>query len=100
MIVTDVLKRFLHSGLTPATYYLRTYDGLEVDLLLELGQRFHLIEIKSAMTIWPKHGSSLYRISRELTPAALTSLIISASSSNFQLKDGVFNYNWKNILGF
>jgi len=91
MIITDVLKRFLHSGLTPATYYLRTYDGLEVDLLLELGQKFHLMEIKSAMTIWPKHASSLYRISRELTPGVLTSSIISASPSNFQLKDGVFN---------
>jgi predicted AAA+ superfamily ATPase len=100
MIVTDVLKRFLHSGLTPAIYYLRTYDGLEVDLLLEIGQRLHLFEVKSAMTIWPKHASSLYKISRDLAPAVLTSFIISASSSNFQLKDGVFNYSWKNILGF
>ena len=99
MIVTDILKRFLHSGLMPSMYYLRTYDGLEVDLLLELGQKLHLFEIKSAMTIWPKHAASLLRVSRDLAPRVVSSFLISASPSNFGLKNGVFNYNWKNIVG-
>jgi len=99
MIVTDFLKRFLHFGQMPSMYYLRTRDGLEVDLVLELGQKLYLFEIKSAMTILPKHASSLSRIASELKSAVGTSTVISTSSDNFHLTRGIDNYSWKNILG-
>ncbi|MGB9630270.1 MAG: ATP-binding protein, partial [Thermodesulfobacteriota bacterium] len=65
MIVTDFLKRFLHFGQMPSLYYLRTRDGLEIDLIIEIGQKLHLFEIKSAMTILPRHASSLIKIAGE-----------------------------------
>ena len=99
MIVTDFLKRFLHFGQMPSMYYLRTRDGLEVDLVLELGQKLHLFEIKSTMTVLPKHASSLSRIASELNSAIGTSAVVSASSDNFHLTGGICNYSWKNILG-
>jgi len=99
MIVTDFLKRFLHFGQMPSMYYLRTRDGLEVDLVLELGQKLYLFEIKSAMTILPKHASSLSRIASELKSVVRTSAVISTSSDNFHLTRGIDNYSWKNILG-
>jgi predicted AAA+ superfamily ATPase len=99
MIVTDFLKRFLHFGQMPSMYYLRTRDGLEVDLVLELGQKLYLFEIKSAMTILPKHASSLSRIASELKSEVGTSAVISTSSDNFHLTRGIDNYSWKNILG-
>jgi predicted AAA+ superfamily ATPase len=99
MIVADFLKRFLHFGQMPSMYYLRTRDGLEVDLVLELGQKLYLFEIKSAMTILPKHASSLSRIASELKSAVGTSAVISTSSDNFHLTRGINNYSWKNILG-
>ena len=99
MIVTDFLKRFLHFGQMPSMYYLRTRDGLEVDLVLELGQKLYLFEIKSAMTILPKHASSLSRIAIELKSAVGASTVISTSSDNFHLTRGIDNYSWKNILG-
>ena len=99
MIVTDFLKRFLHFGQMPSMYYLRTRDGLEVDLVLELGQKLYLFEIKSAMTILPKHASSLSRIASELKSAVGTSAVISTSPDNFHLTRGIDNYSWKNILG-
>jgi hypothetical protein len=83
----------------PSMYYLRTRDGLEVDLVLEIGQKLHLFEIKSAMTILPRHVSSLLRITREMEPSVKTASIISASATNFQMQKGIYNYNWKNILG-
>jgi predicted AAA+ superfamily ATPase len=98
MIVTDFLKRFLNFGQMPSMYYLRTRDGLEIDLVLELGQKLHLFELKSAMTILPRHASPLLRISSELKSSVRTSSIISASLENFQIKNGIFNYNWKDIL--
>jgi hypothetical protein len=79
-------------------YYLRTRDGLEVDLALESGQKLHLFEVKSAMTILPKHASSLLRVSNDLPSAVATATIISAAPDNFGLIKNVNNYNWKDIL--
>ncbi len=100
MIVIDFLKRFLHFGQMPSLYYLRTRDGLEVDLVLEMGQKVHLFEIKSSMTILPKHASSLLRMAKELQANAGTCAIISLSPNNFHITGGILNYSWKNILGF
>ena len=80
-------------------YYLRTRDGLEVDLVIELGQKLHLFGIKSAMTIMPKHAFSLARITHELGSMVQTSAMISASEESFHLTHGIYNYSWKNILG-
>lgn len=99
LVVTDFWKRSLHSGQAPSLFYLRTRDGLEVDLVIEYGQKLHLLEIKSAMTIWPKHADSLLRIGNDLKSAIKTSAIISLASGNFRVKNGIPNYNWKNILG-
>ena len=98
MVVTDILKRFLNSGQMPSMYYLRTRDGLEVDLVLEYEQKLHLLEIKGTMTIFPKHASSLLKISGALKPQAKTSAIISLAAGNFLIKKDVYNYNYRNIL--
>ena len=98
-IITDFLKRFLHFGRMPSIYYLRTRDGLEVDLVLEFGQKLYLFEIKSAMTILPNYASALLRIARDLKSSAKFTGIISRSAYNFRLKGEVYNLNWKSILG-
>ncbi|MBM4331872.1 MAG: ATP-binding protein [Deltaproteobacteria bacterium] len=98
LMITDILKRFLHFGQMPAMYYFRTRDGLEVDLVIEWGQKLNLFEIKSAMTILPKHASSLVKIVADLGSSIKTSAVFSLSANNYHLKSGIFNYNWKNIL--
>ncbi len=65
MIVGDFLKRFLNFGQRFSMYYLRSRDGLEVDLVIELAGKLHLFEIKSSMTITPKHASSLLKMIKE-----------------------------------
>jgi len=99
LIITDTLKRFLHSGERPSMYYLRTRDGLEIDLVLELGQRLHLFEIKSTMTVWPKYADSLRRIKSNLKSSVQTAGIISRAAGCFPLKEEIFHYNWKDALG-
>lgn len=98
MIVTDFLKRFLHFGQMPSMYYLRTRDGLEVDLVIELGQKLHLFEIKATMTILPKHASSLLKISKDLGSIVKSSALISGTEESFPLMQGIYNYSWKEIL--
>lgn len=99
LVVTDFLKRFLHSGQKPSMYYLRTQDGLEVDLVLERGNELHLFEIKSSMTITSKHAFSLAKATGDLKGAVKSATLISASEGNFPVKEGIYNFNWQNILG-
>lgn len=98
MVVNDLLKRFLHFGEKPSMYYLRSMDGLEIDLIIEREGKLHLFEIKNAMTIYPKHAASLIKISRELGASVGTMAIISRSEENFAVKGDVLNCGWKAAL--
>ncbi len=98
MIVIDFLKRFLHFGDKPSMYYLRTRDGLEIDLVIEMAGYLYLYEIKSSMTILPKHATSLKRMANEFGSTIKEASIISRSNDDFLLLDPIFNYSWKKIL--
>ena len=79
-------------------YYLRSRDGLEVDLVIEIGGFLHLFEIKSSMTITSKHITSLKRLANNLGSKVKTATVVSCSKDNFIVKDNIINYNWENIL--
>lgn len=98
MIVNDFLKKFLNFGQKPSLYYLRSRDELEIDLVIEVAGKLHLFEIKSTMTIVPKHATSLKRIIRELGSQIKSGAIISCAEENFVVENNIINYNWKNIL--
>lgn len=98
MVVCDFLKRFLHFGQKPSLYYLRSRDGLEIDLVIEQEGKLYLFEIKSTMTITPKHALSLSRLMEELGSDVTSAGIISCSEENFVIKGNIINYGWKNIL--
>ena len=89
LVVTDFWKRFLHHGMLPSMYYLRTQDGLEVDLILELGGKLNLIEIKSSATVRPEHAVSLKRAVHDLKDILGKSLIISLEEKRFMLTENI-----------
>ncbi|NOZ64877.1 MAG: ATP-binding protein [Caldiserica bacterium] len=99
MVVCDFLKRFLHFGERPSMYYLRSRDGLEIDLAIEREGKLHLFEIKNTMTITSKHALGLIRMMNSLTADIETAAIISCSEENFVVKGSIINYGWKNVLG-
>lgn len=98
MVISDFLKRFFNFGQRPSMYYLRSRDGLEIDLVIELAGKLHLFEIKNTMTVTSKHAVSLKRITEELGCQVRTAAIISCSEDNFLLSGNIANYNWKSIL--
>ena len=99
MAVTDVWKRNLQTGAKPSLYFFRTRDGLETDLVVEDGAKLHLFELKSGMTIVPKHAASLVRLRTDLGLRAANAYVLSAASGNFQLGHGITNLNWLDALG-
>lgn len=98
MIICDFLKRFLHFGEKTSMYYLRSRDGLEVDLVIEIRGKLHLFEIKSSMTIIPKHTVSLKKLVDALGSRVKAAAIISCLEDNFAVKGNIINYSWKNVL--
>ncbi len=51
LVVGEALKQRLHHGLPPDLYYYRDSGGLEVDLLLDRGDRLDAVEIKAGETV-------------------------------------------------
>ena len=52
-IISEYIKMRYHNGLIPNAFFWRDNTGHEVDLLLEEGENFKAIEIKSGETIHP-----------------------------------------------
>lgn len=50
MVVTDLLKTSLNHGIDPSMFFWRDSAGLEIDLILESGNKLQPIEIKSGET--------------------------------------------------
>lgn len=97
LIVIDFLKRYMNFGRNPSLYYLRTRDKLEIDLVLEESQKLALFEMKSGSTITSKHVSSLRSIKRDLSNLIDVAGVISGSSENFNVVDGIKNFSWKSL---
>lgn len=98
LVITDFLKRFLHYGQKPSMYYLHTRDGLEIDLVIELENKLHLIEIKSSSTIKKEHASSLIRAKRDLNKFIATTNIISNAQEQFPIVNNIINIPAEYIL--
>ncbi|MFN4212670.1 MAG: ATP-binding protein [Microgenomates group bacterium] len=98
LVVTDFLKRFLHHGQIPSMYYLQTRDKLEIDLVIELENKLHLIEIKSSSTIKKEHASSLIRAKRDLDKLIATATILSNTQEQFPIVNNIINIPAKFIL--
>lgn len=97
-VVIDTLKRFYNHGLSPALYYLRTPDKLEIDLVIELEDKLHLIEIKGVQTIFSKYGNSLLRLKKELEQQIKTMALISNTDHSSPQPHKTINRSWKDTL--
>jgi predicted AAA+ superfamily ATPase len=59
--VAEAHKVFAFLGRKPDIYYWRSHDGLEVDLIVQVGTRLHPVEIKLTSTPTAKHLEPLNR---------------------------------------
>ena len=97
-IISDLHKRFHHGGTQPTMYYMRTQDGLEIDVIIEWGGGLHLFEIKSSSTITSSHATSLMRTKRDIKNIIQNATIISNSDESFHVINDIFNYTAGDIL--
>lgn len=65
-VVSEVLKSRLHRGLPERMFHVRDAKGLEVDLLVEEGDRLTAVEVKPASTVASDFFASLSRLGSRL----------------------------------
>lgn len=98
MVVTDFWKKSLQQGRADMLYYLKTYDGFEVDLAVEHNHKLHLFEIKSSVSITPQHCSSLKKALKDLKNQVISASIISRSQEIYYISENIINFPWYQIL--
>ena len=71
-VIAEIYKGQVHRGVPPALFHYRETRGLEIDLLIDQGQRFDAIEIKSGATIAPDFFRNLQRFPERWQAASET----------------------------
>lgn len=72
--VGEAIKARLHRGLRPEAWFWRSSDGIEIDLLFDVGGALHPFEIRAAMTIRPEDFKPMQKL-RELSKKDPTTVI-------------------------
>lgn len=98
MIVSEAIKFFVSSGKKAPLSFLRTHDGLEIDLIIEGANQVQPIEIKSTMTITSNHFSSLLKGIKLFKKPVKTPLLVSATKTIDATYKGISEQNWKTFL--
>lgn len=98
MIVSETIKFFMSSGKKAPLSFLRTHDGLEIDLIIEGANQVQPIEIKSTMTTTPHHFSSLLRGIQLFKKPVKHPLLISATKTVDVTYKSISEQNWKTFL--
>lgn len=95
-VVTEFLKGRFNQGLPSNLFYWRDSKGLEIDLILETGERLNAIEIKSGQTIASDFFSSLKRWGKLTGQTDLPAWLI-YSGDKALTNENISIVPWKNI---
>jgi predicted AAA+ superfamily ATPase len=98
-VVAEIVKQ-IRSALLPADFYhLRTHDGREVDLLIEMEKEFVAIEVKSGAHVSKKDARHLRDLESFLDKPLRKSLILSMDREIRELDAGILALPAAWILG-
>ena len=68
-VIAEVYKAYAHHGVRPGLFHYRETRGLEIDLLVDQGERLDAIEIKSGATASPDFFKNLQQFPNRLGDA-------------------------------
>lgn len=76
-IASEIVRQQLNAGRRKDIYYFRDHQGLEVDLVVPMGdRRLALIETKASRTITPPMAEPLVHLGRAVHRYDVTSLVV------------------------
>jgi len=91
--IQETVKHFHNRGLRPDIYFLRTNNGLEVDILIEESfNRLMAVEVKLTRTPTISMGSNLLRFRQVFNRFDIhRSLIVSLTDESFPMGNDIFS---------
>ena len=96
MIVVDLLKQRLNQGLAPDMYYMRTSNGVEVDVVQENEGKLDLYEIKSGATFNKEMAKNLLTLRATIGDEIGLQTVIYAGHTA-SLAEGIQYKNFKDL---
>lgn len=99
MIVSELYKQAKSIRSEARFYYLRTVDGREVDLLVELPIGYLAIEIKSAERVHPSDARHLLHLDEYLDKPLLHAFVLSNDPETRELLPGITALHVASLLG-
>lgn len=94
IVVAETYKLFAAAGKRAQAWHWRSQDGMEVDMIIEVGGEIIPIEIKRTATPTPHHAEGLRRFKR-LEPAAHAGFVVCDVAERTVLGHGVVALPWK-----
>lgn len=96
LVIMEMVKNSLNNASTTSFHYWRENNGVEVDLIVDSGNHFHPIEIKSAQTYSADFLRNLkkFRSYSKVTEGTL----LYDGEMEFRSEDGFKVMNWKTFL--
>jgi predicted AAA+ superfamily ATPase len=89
-VVQEIIKGLYHKGNQPTIYYLRTHNGLEVDMIIESGSKIIPIEIKAAMTLTKRMAKPIQQVQDIFSKVDFSDgIIVSMQGRNTPITRGV-----------
>ena len=88
-VVTEIYKRLMHRGQIPQLYFWRTSIGVEVDLIIDEGNRLIPIEIKHSATPRPAMASSIQTIFKDFPDRITRGYVIHTGNDQLPLAPNV-----------
>ena len=95
-VIVELLKRKLNRGVRPRFYFWRESNGIEVDCLIEDGNKLLPIEIKSTQTLTSFPASNLKKLTTLMGDHQVEPYMIYGGEHSFN-NQGIQVLSWKNL---
>jgi uncharacterized protein len=99
LVIAELYKQMKTVGIEGTMYHLRTYDGYEIDLLIEMQDGYAAFEIKMASHVTDIDARHLKTLSTLLDKPLLHSFVVSNDVNMRELAPGVSAVNAAWMLG-
>ncbi len=97
-IISEAAKIFAIKGREPDLYFWRSHDGLEVDLIVQIGSKLYPVEIKLTATPTLRHTEPLNRFKKLAgRDAADTGLIVCRADKTAHLPQNNIAMPWQDF---
>ena len=96
LIVSEFLKTRFNTGQAADLYFWRDNNGLEADLVFEVGNRLQTVEIKSGRTVTPDYIRAGQKSARFAGHEALMPWLIHAGDQHYE-RSGVKVIGWQGL---